>query len=342
MKFFAFIGRISPFVFAVFVPVFIALVWFNLGFLKPVDKDSKELVSVEIPRNATIDDVADVLSSQNLIRSSFAGTLLLKRAKKKQGLDALVFTEGEYEISQSLTPAEVISKVLQGDTIKRSFKISEGDTFYDIAQSIEDSGLFTKDEMLRAMTNRSKLVTLKLNAGIPEGYFLPGEFVFSKPITPEQVFETMIKRSREDFEKSFTNISKRLEELSIDLYQLLTLASIIEKEAKSVEMKKLVSSVYHNRLLLQVPLESDHILAYYLKKEVSAVTTADREAPGPYNTFLKSGLPATPICTPGKESISAVIFPTRSEYLYFVPPPENVKLFSYTLDEHLEKLKSRK
>jgi UPF0755 protein len=341
MKFFAFIGRISPFVFAVFVPVFIALVWFNLGFLKPADSGAAEPAFIEIPEGASIEKVAEILLAGNLVRSGFAAKLLLSRAQKKQG-SPLVFTSGEYEILPSLPPGQVISRIIQGETIKRNFRIKEGDTYHDIAESIAQAGLFPKEEMIQAMTRRSLLLKLKLNAGIPEGYFLPGEFTFAKPVTPEHVFETMIKKSQEEFEGAFPNVSERLEKLQLDLYELLTLASIIEKEGSNLEVKKIISSVYHNRLALQLPFESDHILAYYLKKPVQNITPGDRDVQGPYNTFLRSGFPATPVCTPGKDSISAALFPVRTEFLYFTKDPKGANNFSHTLEEHRKKLAKKK
>jgi UPF0755 protein len=90
-----------------------------------------------------------------------------------------------------------------------------------------------------------------------------------------------------------------------------------------------------------MPLETDITLAYYLDKKVSDVSPKDRIADGPYNTFKRVGLPVTPICTPGKESISSALFPARSEYLYFLPQPRTSEDFSLTLEEHLEKLKKR-
>lgn len=338
MKFFAFIGRFSIFIFAAFLPVFIALVWFNVVFLKPYDKSAEVPVSVEIPKNASIDEVAEVLAESGAIRNSFAGKFLLQRIQKKHETP-LVIKEGEYEILPSLTPSEVLEQILESKTVKRTFRITEGDTFHDIAESIEKAGLFAKDVMVKAMTQRGTMLKLKLNAGIPEGYFLPGEFTFSKPITPEQVFESMIKRSQQEFDRSFENIGRRLERMHLDYYQLITLASILEKEGGSLEMKKLISSVYHNRLALQVPLESDEVLAYGLKKKSQDITPRDRDIRGPYNTHSLSGLPATPICTPGKDSLSAALFPTRSDFLYFLPKPNSPSNFSYRLDEHLAKQK---
>ncbi len=341
MKFLAFIGRTAPFVFAVFVPVFLALVLFNVWFLKPADKFSTELIPVEIPKDASVEQVADILASRNLVRSRFATRILLNRIQKKQETP-LTIVEGEYEISPALTPSEVLSHVLEGKTIKRTFRIKEKDTYFDIAAAIERSGLFPKETMLQVMRRRDLLIKLRLNAGIPEGYFLPGEFTFSKPITPEAVFETIIKKSQEDFNASFPTRQNRLEKLYLDTYQLLILASIIEKEGSTTEMKKLISSVYYNRLMLQMPFESEEVLAYALEKGVNEVSLQDRTVAGPYNTFLRWGLPATPICTPGKDSISASLFPTRSEYLYFLPNPGTTADFSYTLDEHRQKQRTRR
>lgn len=340
MKLFIYIGRIAPFLLAIFVPVFIALVLFNLWFLKPAVPGSMELYSVEVKNGDGIKEVAESLSLSGLVRSSFAARILLGRIEKKQG-KTLDVPEGEYEISPALSPSQVINRLVEGRTIQRKFRINEGDTYQDIAASIEASGLFSKETMLQVMKKRDLLIKLRLSAGIPEGYFLPGEFTFSKPITPEKIFETLIRKSQVDFDESFPNILGRIEKLYLDFYQLLTLSSIIEKEGGSQEIKKLVSSVYHNRLILQMPLETDITLAYYLDKKVSDVSPKDRIADGPYNTFKRVGLPVTPICTPGKESISSALFPARSEYLYFLPQPRTSEDFSLTLEEHLEKLKKR-
>ena len=143
MHFLAFIGRLSPFIFAVLLPVFLFLVWFNLGFLKPYDKNATSLVAIEITKDASIEEVARMLADNGVVRSSFATKLLIKRIGKRMG-NEISFLEGEYEVSPAEPPSRVVSHLMEGNTIKRSFKINAGETFRDIAQAIDDSAVSTR------------------------------------------------------------------------------------------------------------------------------------------------------------------------------------------------------
>jgi UPF0755 protein len=340
MHFLALIGRISPFIFAVLAPVFLFLVWFNLGFLKPYDKSTTSLVAVEIPKDASIEDVARMLSDNGVVRSSFATKLLIKRIGKRMGKE-ISFLEGEYEVSPAEPPSRVVSHLMEGNTVKRSFTISAGETYRDIAQAIEDSALYPKEVILKAMTKRDLLLRLKLDAGIPEGYFLPGEFTFSKPVTPEEVVEKMIRESSAIFKAKFPDIGERIVKLDLDVYRLLTLASMLEKEGSTTEMRKNIASVYYNRIMLQMPFESYETMRYPMQDKTTQITNREIDVPGPYNTFLRWGFPASPICTPSIDSIDAALFPSQTEFLYFVPNPSSIKDFSLTFNEHQNKLKKK-
>jgi UPF0755 protein len=340
MQFLVFIGKISPFLLAVLTPMFLFLAWFNLGFLKPYDETVKSLVVIEIPKNAEIEEVAKLLVENEVVRSSFATKLLFTRIGKKMDREFSIL-EGEYELSPAEPPSRVVSHIMEGNTIKRSFKIHASQTFRDICQAIEDSGLYPTEVMLQAMTKRDLLLKLKLDAGIPEGYFLPGNFTFSKPITPEEVVEKMIRESSAIFKNKFPNVGERINKLDLDIYRLLTLASMLEKEGSTIEMRKNIASVYYNRIMLQIPFESYETIRYSMDNKDAKITNREMDTPGPYNTFLRSGFPASPICTPSIESIEAALYPSQTEFLYFSPNPSSISDFSLTYNQHKKKLKNK-
>lgn len=296
-----------------------------------MDKDSKENISFEIVKDSKKDEIAEILKREGLVRSAYALSFLIKREEaKKEKEGELVLHPGEYELSPALSPREIVKKLWSIEKISRTFIIKAGDSYRDVAQSIARSGLFLADETLAAMTQRALLVKLRLSAGIPEGYFLPGTYTFSKPIEPEKVIESLIKSSNESILSKIPTILKRAEGLKLDLYQVLILASLIEKEGLNDKEKKNFSSLLHNRLALDMPMESVPALNYginILTGNNNPLTDADRTKSNPYNTFIRPKLPATPICSASLESIRAALYPNDTTFIYFIRNSDGT--FSY-------------
>lgn len=340
MRFLSFIGRISPFLLAVLVPLFLTSLWFNLSFISPVDPDSQILISVEIPERINAEKVANILVERGLVRSAFGTKHVINKISKKRGQD-INFKHGEYEISPALSPNDVIEKLLSGQTITRNFIVLAGITFEDVAKRISDSGLAEKDDILKAMKKRDLLIRLRVGAGMPEGYFIPGGYTFTKPITPEEIIEELVKKGNEKISKKFTSLNKRLEELKIDYYTILIIASMLELESNSPDVKAKIASVFYNRYLLEMPLQSVPALAYFKKTSVENISEADTKSPHPYNTFLSHKLPATPLCASSLESIDIALNPQTTDFLYYFKDTSGEFHFSRTFKEHQDKQRGK-
>ncbi len=313
------IGRIAPYYLAISIPIFLILLLSNLLFLRPIDRDSKERISFEITEESKKDVIANILKNQGLARSSYALSFMIKRTESQKEKE-LVLTPGEYELSPTLSPKQLAESLWDLQKISRTFAIKAGDSYIDVAKNIDSSGLFKTEEVLSAMSQRALLIKLRLSAGIPEGYFLPGSYTFTKPIKAEEVIESLIKSSQAEINKMIPTFESRVRDLKLDRYQVLTLASLLEKEGLGEDEKKNFASLLLNRLTLEMPLESLPSLNYginVLRSTNNPLTDADKANPNPYNTFIRPRLPATPICTPTIASIRAVLYPSDSTYIYF-------------------------
>ncbi|HMO17977.1 MAG TPA: endolytic transglycosylase MltG [Oligoflexia bacterium] len=341
MKFLVLIGKASPFILGTAVPIFLVLLWLNLSFFRPVDPGSSDLRYVEIPSGASSKDIASLLSQSSLVSSSFAARFILDRKLSKENLAVEdLIPPGEYEISPSLPPKKVIEALTKSNRISRTFEVLPGMEYFDIAKEINKSGLFGKEETLKAMTKREILIRLKVEASIPEGYILPDSYTFSKPLTPQEMVEKLIHLSAKNLLNKFIYFNERTNDLYLDKHKILTLASIIEKESPEPAFRKKISAVYHNRYLLGLPLESTAALQYGLKTN-RPPSQDEKNAPGPYNTFIINNFPASPICTPSFESIEAALHPDESLALYFFRNKNGEFEFSEKLSDHKLKIETR-
>jgi UPF0755 protein len=147
----------------------------------------------------------------------------------------------------------------------------------------------------------------------------------------EEIIQMMVQQ----FKKIFNNDwIRRASQLGMSLREVVTLASIIEKEASLTEEKPFISAVFHNRLKKRIPLQSDPTVIYGMKNFNGNLTRGDLQRPSPYNTYLNNGLPPTPICNPGKDSLLAALHPSPASYLYFVSKNDGSHFFSSTMEEH--------
>lgn len=319
LSFVKYIGRLAPYYLAITIPIFTLLVLNNLLFMRPMHKDAKDKISFELTAESKKEQIAQVLKNYGIVRSSFAIGFLIKKEEDAQGKE-LSLPAGEYELSPALRPKEIAQSIWNITKISRTLAIKAGENYKEVAHSISASNIFNLETVLNTMTQRALLVKLKLSAGIPEGYFLPGSYSFTKPITPEELIETLVKGSDSKLAAEIPEFKERSKDLKLDPYEVTTLASLLEEENLSEEEKKNFSSLLHNRLILGMPLESVPALNYginVLKGVNIPLTDADKASANPYNTFIKNKLPVTPICSPSLESIKSILYPNETNYIYF-------------------------
>ena len=186
-------------------------------------------------------------------------------------------------------------------------------------------------EFLRLATDRRFANSVGIGASNLEGYLFPDTYKLSWGTTPNGVARVMV----EQFNRTFTDsLSKRAEEIDLSLAQVVTLASMIEAEAKDGNERDLISAVYHNRMRRGMLLQCDPTVIYALPDLNRPLLLKDLEVDSPYNTYRYPGLPPGPICNPGRASIVAALYPADVNYLYFVATGEGSHIFSTTLTQH--------
>lgn len=296
-------------------------------FWSPIDASDNAPQSIEIARDASLSTIADELEKRGIVKHGWA----LRYAGRVSGKDGKIVA-GEYEIRRSLSLVDLLAVITSGKPIERKVVVREGVSIREIGSIVETAGLLARAEIDKALADRSLIKLSGSNNGQLEGYLFPETYFFSRPITGREIVTRMLKVGLEHWSQSFTD---RAELLGMTRHQIMTLASIIEKESGDVAEQPTISSVFHNRLKIQMPLQSDPTVIYGLGDQFDGnLTRAHLEAPTPYNTYFIAGLPPGPICNPGDSAIKAALFPAETEYLYFVANGAGRHIFSTTLEEH--------
>ncbi|GFE60392.1 endolytic transglycosylase MltG [Geobacter sp. AOG2] len=281
---------------------------------------------VSFPPGSGIKKLAAELKQDGVIRSAWHFILLARLRGQAHRLKA-----GDYRFTDAMTPGDILRKLATGDVDYHRFALPEGYSVYQVAEMLEQKGYFKRDTFLAACHDTTLLERLGIRGASVEGYLFPATYNLARNGTEEQLITQMVGRFRKAYD-DVTTEGRGQGGLSSD--EIVTLASIIEKEAVSAEEKPLISSVFYNRLRLGMPLQSDPTAVYGVRAFSGKVTKADICRRSPYNTYLVRGLPPGPIGNPGADSLRAALHPARSDYLYFVARQDGTHYFSRTLEEH--------
>lgn len=281
---------------------------------------------VVIPDGSTFQYVAALLKREGLIKSRSAFVLIGKSQSADRKVQA-----GEYELNPGMTPAEILSVLLNGQVLLHPLTIPEGLTITQIADVVSQLGLTDHVEFLRLAKDRAFVASLGIKAETLEGYLYPDTYKFPRPIEAREVLVAMVEQLRQVVGP---DLLARMQELKMTMHEVLTLASVIEKETGTGGERPEISAVFHNRLKKHIPLQSDPTVIYGLPAFDGNLHKKDLSSPSPYNTYRVQGLPPGPIANPGIEAIRAALFPSDSRSLYFVSRNDGTHQFSATLIEH--------
>ena len=282
---------------------------------------------VHISRGTSAQQIGYLLERENLIRSAavFSWTVRLKGLS--QQLEA-----GTYWLDGSRSTEEVIEDLLRAPIQTRRITIPEGLTRHEIASQLQASGLIDSAQFIADTENPKQIRQLGIEASTLEGYLFPETYFFDIETDEGRIITAMV----EEFHRVFTDsLSARLEELGFSLHQAITLASIVEREAAIAEERPIISGVFHRRLKLNRRLESCATVEYALGVHKKRLTNADLHVKSPFNTYRHIGLPPGPIGNPGQASILATLYPSETEYLYFVARGDGTHIFSRNNIEHV-------
>lgn len=296
----------------------------------------KETLEVFIHQGMTYSEALNVLKKKGIITHSFPYKVLARLT----GVDRKLMA-GYYLFNYNSSIFEVFNKLNKGDVIMTSITIVEGETLKEICQKINKKYVIADnkkmdDKCIHLCHNKKFIASLDLNVPNLEGYLFPETYFFVKGSSTPAIVQTMVKELKKNLSHELLT---RLHELNMNERELLTLASIIEKEAGSNEERELISAVFHNRLKIGMPLQSDPTAVYGTDKDRSQVTREDIIRYTDYNTYHFRGLPPGPIASPGIKSIRAALYPASVNYLYFVAKKDGTHHFSKTYKGHLKAIK---
>ena len=279
---------------------------------------------VEVRRGDTFSAVARDLADQGVVSQP----RLLVFWAWLRGLDTKVH-RGLYRFEEAVSPQSVLDGLVRGRTVVHKVTIPEGFTVRQIGRLLDSKGLVTPGRFSEAVSEPAVLASI--GAGSLEGYLFPTTYFFRALATEEEIVKTMFA----EFKDTFTaEMETRARQLGLNRHEVVTLASIIEKEGGPGAEMPLVSAVFHNRLKRGMRLQSDPTVIYGLESFNGDLTRADLRSPGPYNTYTIRGLPPGPIANPGLAAMKAALHPAEVGYLYFVSKNDGSHHFSESLREH--------
>jgi len=285
--------------------------------------------TVEIPTNLGVTGIARLLAEQGVIRSQtvFIGLTFFRGTARS-------LKAGEYEVPQGAPLLAVLQLLETGRVKPHLLVLPEGFTIRELARQIEAEGIAPAAEVLRTASSARMTWSLGIESDSLEGYLFPDTYQVTKGMRVEEILARMVQRFRD--RSGTADVIARARQRGLTLHQLVTLASIVEKEAALATERPIIARVFLNRLRLDMPLQADPTVAYALAKEGRALTRDDLHVDHPFNTYKNRGLPPGPIGNPGRAAIDAVLEPANVPYLYFVAVDDRAHYFSTSLEEHAQ------
>jgi len=283
-------------------------------------------IVVLIPQGVQLPTIVRGLVSEGVLANGlvFSWWTRLTKADRK-------IKSGEYEFTEPLSPLELLRRLTQGESRRFVVTIPEGKTVKEIAAFLADKGLGTVESFLCLNTDPAFLDRWGLPPQGMEGYLFPDTYYLSRFAMPEEILGKMIER----FYRVFTPaMYRQAEGINMSLHEVVTLASLVEKETGAAAERPLVSAVFHNRLKKGMLLQCDPTVIYGIENFDGNLTRLHLRTPTPYNTYVMPGLPPSPIANPGLHSLLATLNPTDRPYLYFVGKGDGTHEFSSDLASH--------
>jgi len=303
------------------------LIWIGIYAFSPGPSDLGR-IEVIIPARTSLSAIAEILAEHKVIRNKSSFSLLTMLTGSGTKLKA-----GEYVFESGNTPFDVIARLKKGEVYYRPVTIPEGMEIERIAEILAEQGWVDYQVFRNKVHDPETAADFGIQAENLEGYLFPDTYYLSRGQQNEaEIIRMMVDKHFEVFHE--LEEGSAVFPLLLTHHEIVTLASIVEKETGLTEERGLVASVFLNRLTRGMRLQADPTVRYGLKNNPGLLSRADLETPSPYNTYKIFGIPPGPICNPGEAAIKAVLFPTESEYLYFVAKDDKSHHFSRTLAEH--------
>ncbi len=304
--------------------------WMKSFITTPADSQARPM-AFTVSSGQGLNTIAGNLKHRGLISDPLRFKLYARYKKTARQIKT-----GEYELSASLTPDKILAVLVSGKVKLYKFTFPEGLNLDETAVLAENTGFCSKAEFLTLCTDQSFIRELDLPGISLEGYLYPDTYLFPKTTSCRD----LIGKMTSTFKKVFTqNWQDRAAALGFTRHEIVTLASIIEKETGDASERPLISSVFHNRLKKKMRLESDPTVIYGVDDYHGRIRYRHLRRVTPYNTYQIRGLPIGPIASPGAKAIEAALYPAKSDYLFFVSKNDTTHQFSKTLKDHNQAVK---
>jgi UPF0755 protein len=303
--------------------------WFALEFYRPIEAQPNTVI-FEVVKGQSAKDIAIDLKKSGIIKKTWPFLVGYRFFFPGLSLKA-----GEYAITVPDSPKNIIRVLSEGNVYLHSITVPEGLIILEIADLLNSEGFAHKEDFLRVAENPHLIQDLDKEAPNLEGYLFPETYRFAKGTSSEEIAAAMVYQFRNIFSQEWM---ERAEELGMNVRDVVILASLIEEETSLPDEKKIISSVFHNRLNKGMKLDCDPTIIYVLKLEgrfKGRLRTIDLKYDSPFNTYLYAGLPPGPIANPGRDSLEAALYPEDAKYLYFVSKNDGSHHFSQTFREHV-------
>ncbi len=322
----------------IFILLIVLISIFVFTQIGAVNKNNKKDVIIDIPSGSSVNAISDILYKDKLIKNKTLFKAVVKVSGKAPSIKA-----GKYLLNQSYTNNDIVNLLASGKIYNDGTKITipEGSTSKEIVALLVKNKLGNKEKYEELINNPKELYNdvefLKENDVISlEGFLYPETYYFNEKLSEKEILLQMLYAFNNVYNDKFKEKQRKLD---MSLEEVISLASIVEKEAVKDEDRPLISGVFYNRLKIDMPLQSDATIQYIFAERKKIVTYNDLKIDSPYNSYKNKGLPPTPIANPGIKSIEATLYPEESKYLYFVAKMDGGNRYSETYEEHLKNVK---
>jgi UPF0755 protein len=311
----------------VLIAVIAAAGYVYVSLYHPYRNFAGEGVYVDVPRGASQRTISRLLAENGVVRSRIAFELLC-RYRKPRTMQA-----GEYFFDHPITAFDVFDTIVNGRVYVKEFVVPEGFTMFDIADLAAQNGFLTRDEFLASARDPSLVRDIAPNAPSLEGFLFPATYEFPRHMSGKDMTDAMVRK----FRQVWTSLAPPGAAPQKSAQQVVTLASLVERETPGAEERPHVAGVFENRLRVGQPLQCDPTVAYALTLAglyMGKLDGADLHFSSPYNTYRNKGLPPGPIANPGEAALRAALDPPPTDDFYFVANTQGGHFFSKTLKEH--------
>jgi UPF0755 protein len=304
--------------------------WLDSQLVRPYRGHRAPEVFVDIPHGTSRWGIAGVLRSNDVIRNRLAFALFSDWHFRRR------LQAGEYLFDQAFDSRQVFWKISHGQIFVHVVTVPEGWTIFDIADELDRQGICPRAEFLAATHDTTAIADLAPHARTLEGFLFPSTYEFTRHTTCSQVADTMVREFRSVWD-AIDPAGSAAPAQGRSPEEMVTLASLVERETPQKDERPLVAGVFYNRLKIGEPLQCDPTVQYAIAlqgRHEQNVRPADLQIESPYNTYAHRGLPPGPIANPGRASLEAALVPAQTDYLYFVANDQGGHFFSRTLAEH--------